>query len=113
MLKNFEDITYDLTDEEKELADLIMWGLSTKTKDNPIKGADICKKLNEKGYNITEARLRKITNMIRSLGKLPIIATSRGYYCSYDREEIESQIQSLMERANAIIKSAEGLKKFI
>jgi arginine repressor len=113
MIKNFELITHDLTDEEMELAEVVMKGLKTKTKENPIKGAEICKKLNEKGYNITEARLRKITNMIRSLGKLPIIATSKGYYCSYDKEEIENQIQSLMERANAIIKSAEGLKKFI
>jgi hypothetical protein len=44
---------------------------------------------------------------------LPLIATSQGYYVSYDKQEINAQIQSLVERANSILKSAEGLKKFI
>jgi hypothetical protein len=42
-----------------------------------------------------------------------LIATSQGYYVSYDAQEINAQIQSLVERANSILKSADGLKKFI
>jgi tetrahydromethanopterin S-methyltransferase subunit B len=51
--------------------------------------------------------------MIRSKGILPLIATSNGYYCSYDKQEIMEQIKSLQERADAIINSANGLKKFL
>jgi len=61
----------------------------------------------------SEPRLRKCSNYIRTNGILPLIATSQGYYVSYDKQEINSQIQSLVERANSILKSAEGLKKFI
>lgn len=106
-------LTASLSDEEIMLANVIIKGLENKTKENAIKGSEICQRLNDKGYNISEARLRKITNMIRTNGKLPIIATSRGYYCSYDKEEIRKQIKSLMERAEAIINSANGLKKFL
>lgn len=113
MITNFENITSQLTEDEKELVHIIIQGLSGRTKDTPIKGAEICKKLNNKGYKITEARLRKITNFIRSESILPIIATSNGYYCSYDKDEIKKQIQSLIERADAIMLSANGLKKFI
>ena len=113
MVTNFENITASLSDDEKQLVPIIIKGLSTKTKDSAIKGTEICTKLNEKGFKITEARLRKITNFIRSEGILPIIATSNGYYISYDKQEISKQIQSLTERAEAIMSSANGLKKFI
>ena len=113
MITNFEIITAELSEEERELVYLIIRGLETKTKDNPIKGAEICKRLSDKGYSLPEARLRKITNLIRSSGKLPIIATSKGYYCSYDKEDIRKQIESLMERADAIINSANGLRTFL
>jgi hypothetical protein len=116
MITNFEKETCPLTDDEKNFVQLVIQGLSTKTKDNPVKSDVICEKLNEKynfGCKMTGARLRKITNFIRSEGILPVIATSNGYYCSYDKREIEDQIKSLYERAEAITKSADGLKKFL
>lgn len=114
MITNFEINTYSLTDEEKVYIPLIIKGMSNKTKNNPIKSDAICKALKDNfGINMTGARLRKITNFIRSEGILPIIATSNGYYCSYDQDEIRNQIQSLYERADAIRHSADGLKRFL
>ena len=116
MITNFENETCPLTEEEKNFIPLIIKGLSTKTKQSPIKSDLICEKLNDKynfGCKMTGARLRKITNFIRAEGILPIIATLNGYYCSYDKKEIKDQIKSLYERADAIKKSADGLKKFL
>ncbi|MFY8161624.1 MAG: hypothetical protein ACOVNU_09870 [Candidatus Kapaibacteriota bacterium] len=119
MVKNFEEYTYDVTDEERVIIPILIKGLSTKTKENPIHSDDICKKLNEyflkSNMNITisGARLRKLTNLLRSKGVLPIIATSKGYYCSFDKLEIRNQIESLEDRARAIYNSAEGLRKFL
>ena len=116
MITNFENETCPLSDDEKQFVKIIIKGLENKTKDNPIKSDEICSKLNEKfdfGCKMTGARLRKITNFIRSEGILPVIATSNGYYCSYDKKEIEDQIKSLYERAEAIMKSADGLKRFL
>jgi hypothetical protein len=41
------------------------------------------------------------------------MGTSNGYYITKDREELKSQIESLTQRAEAIMTSANGLKKFI
>ena len=119
MIKNFEEITKEMTEGEKKLVPVIIKGLSTKTKDNPIHSDEICKRLNEyfKNSNIdivlSGVRLRKLTNFLRSEGVLPIIATSKCYYCSFDKLEIIKQIESLEDRANSILNSANGLKKFI
>jgi hypothetical protein len=115
MITNFEIETAPLTEDEKLYIPIIIKGLSTKSKDKAIKSDAIVKALNEKYTycKMTGARLRKITNFIRSEGILPIIATSNGYYVSYDEEEIKSQIVSLLDRAQAIINSANGLKKFL
>lgn len=119
MIKNFENITFELTEEEYKLVDLVVSGLKKRQKDNPIKGEEICEKINVglDKFGLTkkfsDARLRKITNYIRANGILPVIATSKGYYCSYDTDEIKSQIDSLYQRAEAIKSSADGLKKFL
>ena len=118
MITNFEEITKEMTEDEKKLVPLIIKGLSTKSKDNPIKGADIVNAINENKirYGIklfSEPRLRKIINFIRSEGILPVMGTSNGYYVTNDRADLESQIESLTQRAEAIMTSANGLKKFL
>lgn len=114
MITNFEEITFELTDEELQIVNLLIRGFRNHTSKNPIKAPEIVSAINVK-YNLklTEPRLRKICNHIRTNGLLPLIATSRGYYCSYDKDEIQQQIQSLRERANAINHSADGLTKFL
>lgn len=118
MIKNFEEITKEMTQDEKKLVPVIIKGLSTKTKDNPIKGAEIVSAINSQKdkYGIklfSEPRLRKIVNFIRTESILPLMGTSNGYYCTKDRAELESQIESLTQRSEAILSSANGLKKFI
>ena len=114
MLVNFEDITEELSDYElKTLVPALIAGFKTKTKDNPIKAPDIIKSMVAKDYSITQARLRKCVNYIRCNGLLPLIGTSKGYYCSNDTVEIEKQITSLHQRAYSINQAALGLKKFI
>ena len=119
MITNFSEFTFPVTEDEKIILPILIKGLSTKTKDNPIHSDEICKRLNEyfKNSNIdivlSGVRLRKLTNFLRSEGVLPIIATSKCYYCSFDKLEIIKQIESLEDRANSILNSANGLKKFI
>jgi hypothetical protein len=119
MIKNFEDYTQELTEIELSIIPYLINGLKTKTKDNPIKAPDIVNAMNvffthkEIAIKMTEPRLRKCVNHIRSIGALPIIATSKGYYVSNDNLDILEQIESLTQRANSMLKSAKGLKKFI
>ena len=115
MVENFEHITRDLSKDEKMLIPVLMDGLKKRSKDNPVKAPEIIKGLN-KHYGrkvLSEPRLRKLCNLMRSTGMLPLIATSKGYYVSYAPEQIKSQIRSLKDRANAILASANGLEKWI
>jgi len=116
MLTNFENITYDLSEDEIILAKDFCVSFQKYSKDNPIKAPEIVAKVNANKITkarFTEARLRKICNYIRSNGMIPLIATSNGYYVDYSREALESQIRSLTERSNSILRCADGLKKFL
>jgi len=113
MITNFENITKDLTTEEKRLIPVLIGGFKLKTKSNPVKAPDIISRLRESGYKITQPRLRKLCNLIRSESIIPLIATSKGYFVSYDKEEIRKQVLSLQERSDAILNSAKGLEQFL
>lgn len=110
---NFENITQELTEKELKLIPILIRCFASHTKDNPIKAPEIVNKMNKAGYKMSEPRLRKCCNYIRSNAMLPLIATSDGYYCSYDKEIIKSQMQSLYERANSIKNCADGLARFL
>ena len=118
MITNSEGQTFELTDDELKLVNPICAGLIKRTADNPIKASDIIKQMNlyakEKGLvRLTDVRLRKVVNYIRCNSMLPLMATSKGYYCATKRGEIISQIQSLRERGNSIHYAANGLEKFL
>jgi hypothetical protein len=115
MIENFEEITYELTEKEMKILPLLINGFKNYTENNPIKEPEIVKRFNERNGDIklSGVRLRKIVNYIRSNSLLPLIATSKGYYISYDREIILSQIKSLKQRSFSIDNCANGLKKFI
>jgi len=116
MITNFETITHELTAQELLLITPIANAFKKYTKSNPIKAPDIIAKFNNSQMfhvKLTEPRLRKIVNYIRTKSIIPLIATSNGYYVTYDSDEIISQIESLKERARSINQCAEGLKNFI
>jgi carbamoylphosphate synthase small subunit len=118
MIAGFDDITEELTNDELKLVQPLINGLKTKTSDNPVKAPFIVKGMNayaEKHglIKISEVRLRKLVNYIRSNGIAPVIATSKGYYMSTDQEEIKLQIESLKQRARSILSCANGLEKFL
>lgn len=119
MIDNFEDVTYELTEEEMKLLPIIKKGFEFHIgKAKLIKGATIVEKINDKAkeYDLSsqfsEVRLRKIVNYIRINSILPLIATSKGYYVSNDKQEILTQCKSLEQRANAILAAREGLLTF-
>ena len=116
MITNFEGITYELTDEERTLLPELLQGFRAKTKQNPVKAPDIVAKINAAKLirgKFSEARLRKMCNYIRANGLLPLIATSAGYYVSYDEAEIKREMESLLQRAASIVSGAKGLGKFL
>lgn len=115
MITTFEKVTPELTEKELALVPIIIEGFKRYDKSNPIKEPEIVKRFNSKSYEtkLTGARLRKIVNHIRVNGLLPLIATSKGYYVSYNKDEVLNQIKSLRERANSINSCADGLSAWL
>lgn len=72
-------------------------------------------KKNEIGFSgaFTTQRLQKLVNYIRVNSILPIIATSHGYYCSNDVEDIMEMINQFQGRIDAMKAAQEGLRYII
>ena len=114
MLNGFQTQTEPLTDYERNtLLPVICRGLVTKVGEaQAITNTAITKAMKGAGYQLTEARLRKIINHIRVAGLIKwLIATSKGYYIATSRQEMEDYIGSLRGREEAIRAVRESMEQ--
>jgi hypothetical protein len=111
MIEGFDEETAPLHGLEKKIVPKIIAILyPRRTCHEAVRGSEICRMIEaDTGHQLKESRLRKITNFLRSDAILPICATSKGYFVSYDVEQLESQIRSLSQRRDAIDNSIDGL----
>ncbi|MDR2009921.1 MAG: hypothetical protein LBQ22_05520 [Bacteroidales bacterium] len=104
MIKGFENETQPLTDYEAEvLLPLLIRGLHTKIGHNSaVTNKHIVTSLKHT-YNISDARVRKIINHIRTNDLVPgLIATSEGYFIAETEDELLEYEESLKGREDAI-----------
>jgi hypothetical protein len=116
MILGHEYHTEDLNDEEKMLAKRLISAFSKRSKNNPVTALEIVCGVNANiplTQKFSDRRLRKIINHYRVNGILPIISTSKGYYVSYDENEIEGMIISLTQRANSILEACYGMQRIL
>lgn len=116
MIKNFESHTEELNDEERMLAKRLISAFSKRSKNNPVTATEIVSGVNKNiklTQKFSDRRLRKIINHYRVHGILPIISTSKGYYVSYDENEIEGMVISLNQRANSILEACFGMQRIL
>ena len=113
MITNFEEITHELTDYEKNhILPLVVEGMKTKLgKNRAVKSGYIIETLRGKyGIKLDGPRFRKVMHVIQVNSLVPgIMATSKGYYVATTKEELESYEESLMQRAESIISKAKGI----
>lgn len=116
MIQGFNQQTEPLTDYERDtLLPVICRGLVTKVgEQKAITNASITTAMKRAGYKLTEARVRKIINHIRTHGLVKwLIATSKGYYIATSIEEVENYIGSLRGREEAIRAVRESMEQQI
>lgn len=104
MIKGFDKETAPLCEYESGvLLPIMIKGLQTKIgKRSAIKNGQIVQTL-KSSYKITEARVRKLINHIRTNDIIPgLIATSDGYYIAQTENELIEYEESLKGRENAI-----------
>ena len=114
MINGFQTQTEPLTDYERNtLLPVICRGLANKIGEaRAITNTAITKAMRGAGYQLTEARLRKIINHRRTTGTVKwLIATSKGYYIATTRQEMEDYIISLRGREDAIRAVRESMER--
>lgn len=114
MIQNFIKETTELTKYEAEvLLPIIISCLQHHIgKDKAVTNRQICERMKKRGYELTETRVRKIVNRIRTNNLVEcLIATSRGYYVTHDQKELENYIKSLKGREEAIRLVREALEQ--
>ena len=63
-------------------------------------------------FGMPEQMIRRVINSLRSKS-VPIIADSKGYFLSFNRNDIEKQIKSYECRIQAMICAKKGLEKLL
>lgn len=114
MITNFEDITYETSPQEIQIAKFLgkFFNKNHRGKAKSITSINIIKMLikENKNWRMNDARLRKIINYVRHKNLCNcLIATSKGYYVSAKKDEVQTYIQSLEERAYEIERVKESL----
>lgn len=115
MLKGFEDFTAELSDYEREtLLPLFIQSFTPRVgRSKAVTNKEIVAALKKKGYKISDARVRKIINHIRTHDLVKgLIATSDGYYVSHDITEVADYCDSLAGRENEIHRVRESMENY-
>ena len=105
MIATFETQTKPLNEYEREkLLPIMVKCLARHIgKNRAISNSQMCAKMAVYGYQIGEVRVRKIINHIRNNGLVEcLIATGKGYYVTESIQEMETYIESVKNREDAI-----------
>ena len=106
MINGFSEQTEPLTEyEEQTLLPQLVRGLQTKIgKAMSVTNKAIIDGMNRNlGLKISDARVRKLINHIRTNDLVPcLIATSNGYYIAESEQELKEYEESLLGRESAI-----------
>ena len=105
MITNFDKQTASLNEYEMNVLLPIMVKCLSKHigKDRVISNSQMCMKMAEFGYQICDARVRKIINHIRINSLVEcLIATGKGYYVAQNESEMKTYIASVKSREEAI-----------
>lgn len=103
-LKDFENITYELSSTEKELLPLLVAKLAIHKGINQIVTNSKLRQyiFDRTGKSVNEARVRKIAQHIRLKGLITgLVAINKGYFIAESPEQIEDWLITMRQRRKA------------
>tara|TARA_R110000824_G_scaffold244981_1_gene433981 strand:+ start:302 stop:670 length:369 start_codon:yes stop_codon:yes gene_type:complete len=114
MIRNFEDITHNLSDEELQIAQSVKNGLKKYVgKPNAKSGTTICSAYTKNTkHKLNGVRLRKIINFLRNQGE-PICSNSKGYFYPANKQELLDTVVSIGQRIDSQLQILNQLKKHL
>ena len=115
--KKMKPLLKALTQEEKViLLPLLIRFFKEKTNENnQVTAKDIIQRFNDKKDQIgfkcafNNSRFMKLTNYIRAQKMLKLVSTHKGYYLSFNPDDVEECGHSLMSRIESIKAAANGM----
>ena len=114
MIRGFEDYTKDLTKDELDLLPKFVNGFNQRIgKKNAITNAEIRRRfMSVLEIKLSDTRIRKIVNHIRKYNLCSVLlASSKGYWVSRDKKEIQNWIDSMQSRIDAMNVVKNSVKK--
>jgi hypothetical protein len=102
--------------DKKVIIPLINKTLLSTNKSNPIFAKDLVRMVNDEvdTYDVfNEYKLRICINYIRKNKILPIMSGIKGYWVSYDVDQMLVNAESLENRAKSILEAADGIRKMM
>jgi hypothetical protein len=110
MVIGFEHLTAQLSDDEIKMAEVLALKLKAlKGPEKAMNNRALRDYLLSVGLYTSPPRMRKMINYIRVHVLVHyLIANSRGYYVAEKWEEVESYVDSLRQRASAIMAVAQS-----
>ena len=105
MLNGFEKQTEPLNDYERDvLLPIIVQGLKIRVGESrAITNRKMTTNLTNKGYKVSDGRVRKLINHIRNSALVErLVATSKGYFVATDAKTMRDYIATLKGREGAI-----------
>jgi hypothetical protein len=108
MLKGFEKLTEELTEQELKIVPEIVRGIGSRTgKKNAVCSKIICDKM-----GIIPVRLRKIIHFIRVNNLVSgLCSNSKGYYIAANLKELENNNISLKQRIASQVEILNALEQ--
>lgn len=113
MLNGFEKQTEPLTDYEREvLLPIVIQGLKIRVGESrAITNRKMTTNLTNKGYKVSDGRVRKLINHIRNNALVErLVATSKGYFVATDAKTLHDYIGTLKGRESAIRAMRESME---
>jgi len=101
MIKDFEEITKPLSEEESQILNIMITAFNSrpKGKQNAITSSVIIEKFKGAGIILTDTRIRKLIQHIRVNNLIfGLCSTSAGYFIAENAQEFHNTLQSLKER---------------
>jgi len=126
MIRNFEEYTHEMTpDEQNHIVPFLVHMLTLAiNKEKAITNKKMVNAFNthykrlyyqgqgEKLLKTSGPRIRKLIHIIRVSDTIPmLVASSKGYYISDDKDEIETYIGSIEDRIRSIYQIRRALKR--
>jgi hypothetical protein len=105
MIANFEELTYQITENEKRCAKFIEAVLRKYNKfytNKQLRKLIFERSGNEPEFELADSRIRVIMNYLRRTTAPNIIASSNGYKITEDIDELNKYLESLYDRIDAI-----------